>query len=178
MVSLSYFILNGTFMKQLFIVRHAKSSWDYLLMDDSERPLNKRGQRDVPIMGKFLKGKISCPSKFISSPAVRAFDTAVGFAFEFGQDKSEIIKSAILYHGSISDWFDVIGKIDDKDKSAMLFGHNPGITALVNRITDSNIYNVPTCGAAGITLDINSWSEIEEKKGELKFYYYPKGINL
>lgn len=85
-------------MKQLFIVRHAKSSWDYPLLDDNERPLNKRGARDVPIMGEFLKERISCPANFISSPAVRAFDTAIGFAEEFGYPTSQIIKLISCVH--------------------------------------------------------------------------------
>jgi len=59
----------------------------------------------------------------------------------------------------------------------MLFGHNPGITAFVNQITDSNIYNIPTCAVSGIKLSINSWSDINKKKGALEFYYYPKGIS-
>lgn len=165
-------------MKQLFIVRHAKSSWDNPQLSDSERPLNKRGERDVPRMSKFLKEIIACPNSFISSPAVRAFKTAAGFARQFDYLESGIFKSSNLYHATLSDWFNVIGQINDDNESAMLFGHNPGITALVNRLTNSNIYNIPTCGVAGIKLNINSWAEVENTKGELEFYYYPKGINL
>lgn len=165
-------------LKQLYIVRHAKSSWGNPQLSDTARPLNNRGERDVPRMAEFLSHKIERPQVFISSPAVRALKTATGFTEQFDFPKSGIIKSPNLYHASVGAWLDVIHQINEDNESAMLFGHNPGITDLVNRVTDSNIYNIPTCGVAGIKLNINSWSDVEEKKGLLEFYYYPKGINL
>lgn len=179
MVSLFFFEkINYKILKQLFIVRHAKSSWDNPQSKDIDRPLNNRGKRDVPRMAEFLKTKIKCPQVLISSPAVRALQTTIGFTEKLDCSESSIIKSPKLYHASVADWLDVISQINEDNESAMLFGHNPGITALVNRITDSNIYNIPTCGVAGIKLNIYSWSDIEKKKGELEFYYYPKGIYL
>lgn len=163
-------------MKHLYIVRHAKSSWDNPELRDADRPLNNRGKGDVPRMAEFLSNKIKCPHILISSPAVRAFKTAAGFAERFNCSESGIIKSPNLYHASVGAWLDVISQVNDDNESAMLFGHNPGITAFVNQITDSNIYNIPTCGVSGIKLSINSWSDINEKKGALEFYYYPKGI--
>ena len=165
-------------MKLLFVVRHAKSSWDNPQLRDKDRPLNNRGKRDVPRMAEFLNTKMKSPQILISSPAVRAFKTAAGFAEQFNFPESHIIKSQHLYHASVGAWLDVIHQINEHYESAMLFGHNPGITDLVNRLTDSNIYNIPTCGVAGIKLNINSWSDVEEKKGLLEFYHYPKGINV
>ena len=71
-------------MKSLTIVRHAKSSWKNRGLSDRERPLNKRGERDAPIMGRRVATAGIRPSQIISSPAVRAWTTARVFAKELG----------------------------------------------------------------------------------------------
>ncbi|MEQ6119230.1 histidine phosphatase family protein [Reichenbachiella sp. MALMAid0571] len=163
-------------MKELYIVRHAKSSWDFPHLTDHERPLNERGKSTAPLMAEYVKKRIVSPNVFISSDAVRAYSTAFEFVNVFGVSQKEIIKEKKLYHASKRDWFKIIREIDDQFDSAMLFGHNPGLTDFVNEIAGGDIYNIPTCGVAGIHLEIISWKDVGAEMGKLEHYYFPKGI--
>ena len=162
-------------MKILYIVRHAKSSWDYPRLSDAERPLNKRGKRDAPRMAQYLADRIERPDALISSYAIRAKDTAKEFMKALKVNGVDIEPS--LYHASVSTWYAVISSLDYTLDSVMLFGHNPGLTYFVNDLCEEAIYNIPTCGVAGIKLNIDSWSRVATGAGQLAFYYYPKGID-
>jgi phosphohistidine phosphatase len=160
--------------KTLYLVRHAKSSWKHHGLGDSERPLNKRGKHDAPLMGKTLRNRGEIPGLLISSPAKRALNTAKLFAKEFNYPKEKIKISEILYMAANVDLYEVIMKCDDGLRSIMLFSHNPGVTDFVNLIAGSNIENVPTTGTVRIDFDITSWEEIKNTKGEIKFFISPK----
>jgi len=163
-------------MKELYIVRHAKSSWDFPHLSDHERPLSERGESAAPLMAEYVRKRIIIPQVFVSSDAVRAYTTAFEFMKIFGVPKNEILKKKELYHASKGDWFKVIYTIENRFDSAMLFGHNPGLTEFVNEISGVDIYNIPTCGIVGIHFEINSWKNINAEKGKLVHYYFPKGI--
>lgn len=165
-------------MKTLYLVRHAKSSWKDLSLQDRDRPLNKRGKRDGPVMARHVADKVDCPDQFISSLSRRTQDTAIYFLEAFGRKLDELILSEELFHGYEEDINNVILKTSDKHDAIMLFIHNPGITDYVNELTGADIFNIPTCGVAAITLDTNSWAEIGKCKAELLFYFYPKGLDL
>ena len=85
-------------MKQLLIIRHAKSSWDNMLQKDFDRILNERGMQDAPAMAKRLVDKGIKVDKFVSSTAVRAFTTATFFAKAYHQKENDIIAVPALYH--------------------------------------------------------------------------------
>jgi phosphohistidine phosphatase len=161
-------------MKTLYIVRHAKSSWDYPELDDRDRPLNKRGKRNAPEMGKRLAEQRIKPELLITSPAKRARATAKTMAREMGIPPDEIVRTEHLYHGSIRTILDVISSTNDQVQEMMIFGHNPGFTDLANHLTGGDIYNIPTCGIVAIEFDMESWREIETTKGTLLFFDYPK----
>ena len=165
-------------MKTLYIVRHAKSSWSDPLADDFDRPLNERGKRDAPRMGKRLKEKGILPSLIISSPAKRARSTARRIAKELKYKKDDIKEDRKLYHAEEEVILDVIRKLKDKHTSVMLFGHNPGLTNFVNSLQDKefDLDNLPTCGIAAFQLKIDSWSEIAWGKGTMVFFDYPKRL--
>lgn len=161
-------------MKKLYLIRHAKSSWKHPDLLDIDRPLNKRGKRDASFMGKRLKHMKIYPELIMSSPARRAKKTAKMLASELDYPKAKIRIQPDIYHGSVMDMVSVIHKIDDDYKQIFLIGHNPYITELANFLTGSRIDNMPTCGIAGILFDLNRWKEIEEGKGRLEFFDYPK----
>ncbi len=163
-------------MKTLYLVRHAKSSWDFPELSDKERPLNNRGIKNAPAMAKYLQGKMSCPDIFICSTSQRTRQTAQFFYEVFNPSQNQIVHEEKLYHAYQNDFDEVISRIDNSHQSAMLFAHNPGITDYVNQLTKSYIDNIPTCGVAAINLDMEHWNEIKRARGELIFYYYPKGI--
>lgn len=160
------------------MVRHAKSSWDYPQLSDRERPLNKRGIRDAPKMAAFISGKIPCPELFLSSDAVRANRTAIAFAFAFGMAENDIIKNERLYHASATTWNQVVSSLSDNVSSAMLFGHNPGLTDFVNEIADADIFNIPTCGITGLSFRTDFWKVADARNCQLDFYHFPKGLQL
>lgn len=164
-------------MKTLFLVRHAKSSWDNPGLSDDERPLNERGERDAPRMGKRLASRQIKPDSLISSPALRAYTTAVKIAAEIGHLKEAIQREDNLYFEGIEGMLSVIHALAPEIRSVMLFGHNPTMTDLVNDLANTNIDNVPTCGIAEITFDIESWNEVYEGLGTMKLFDYPKRVD-
>ena len=162
-------------MKTLFLVRHAKSSWDNLTLSDFERPLNDRGKNDAPLMAKRLRKRGIQIDAFISSPAKRAKKTAEFFIKEFNRDKDELIFISSLYDASVSDFNASIKTIDDKYNSAALFSHNPGITQFANElVSGADIDNMPTCSVFAVTADTDKWKDFAKTKKQFLFFDYPK----
>ena len=161
-------------MKTLYLVRHAKSSWKYPKLDDFERPLNKRGRRNAPFMGSVLKKRNVAPELVLSSPANRAATTARTIADHIDYPLDEIQYSENIYSFSEAALIHMIRQIDDNVQTAMVVGHNPALTDLANSIGDTAISNIPTCGVCCVNLDISTWKNIGEQRGELKFFEFPK----
>lgn len=161
-------------MKQLIVIRHAKSSWKDARLDDHDRTLNKRGERDAPFMAtEFKKLKLE-PVYLISSTATRALETAKYFATALGYKKRDIVRDNRLYLASPEELLDVVRQLPDEKNTVLLFGHNPGITSFVNDLTAAGIQNVPTCGMCAISFTVSQWSEVRAGTGELIFFQYPK----
>lgn len=161
-------------MKTLYIVRHAKSSWKYPKLDDFERPLNKRGRKNAPFMGKVLKRLKVAPELIISSPANRAAMTARIIAASINYPLENIRYREAIYEFSESALIDVVKQIDDAVNDAMVVGHNPAINGLANYIGDQPISNIPTGGVCCVNLDISSWANMNAHCGKLKFFEFPK----
>jgi phosphohistidine phosphatase len=161
-------------MKTLYLVRHAKSSWDDPSLDDIDRPLNPRGKRDAPEMGERLKKLKILPDLLITSPGKRARSTAKKIARQIGYPKKDILIDDALYHGSDDMLIDIVKNLPDTTQSVMLFGHNPGFTAFANQLCNINIYNIPTAGIVAIDFHTDNWHDAEPGKGELVFFDYPK----
>jgi phosphohistidine phosphatase len=161
-------------MRSLYLIRHAKSSWDDPLLKDSERPLNKRGKQDAPLMGKLLNKMGEHPDLIITSPAKRAKSTAKRIAAEIGYDEKGIIIDKLLYMADIEDFINVISATSNKIFRLMLFSHNYGITDFTNFVSSSEIGNIPTCGAVKIDFEFDSWNRINNEKGKLIFFEYPR----
>ncbi|OEK03846.1 hypothetical protein BFP97_12110 [Roseivirga sp. 4D4] len=161
-------------MKRLFIVRHAKSSWNSPYLSDFDRPLNKRGKRDLPDMAnRFLE--MGYPVDLIvASPAKRAWVTAKRFAKALDISNDNFLDDERFYHASTSILMEVISNIDDSVNNLMIFGHNPGLTSLIGKLSDFNLYNLPTCAVCGIEFPFDSWREIQNHQGEKFYYDFPK----
>ena len=162
-------------MKTLFLIRHAKSSWEDTFLSDFDRPLNERGKEAAPKMATRLRKKNIHIDAFISSPAKRAKKTAEYFIKEFDGDKDEIILVSALYDAGLNDFSETIKNIDDKYKSAAIFSHNPGITSFANQlIADTNIDNMPTCSVFAVKTDSDKWKDFSKAKKEFLFFDFPK----
>ena len=161
-------------MKYLFLTRHAKSSWGNPGLADIDRPLNKRGKKAAPFMGKLIMDKGEKPELLISSPAYRAFLTAKAFGEAMGLVENDIIIDRTIYGAGAQQLLELVQNQDDLYKSIMLFGHNPTFTSFVNLLTGSNITNVVTCGVVRIDFEFSSWTDIDFGSGRLAYYEYPK----
>lgn len=161
-------------MKRLYLIRHAKSSWKDKSLDDFDRPLNKRGKRDAPVMGKQLKQQQVMPDVIISSPARRALKTAKIIAREIDFPEKQIITDHSVYMADEQQLLTVIQNIDDSFQTAMLFGHNPGFTLFANTLSDYQIDNIPTCGVFCVDFEVASWKEVAAQRGAFQFFDYPR----
>jgi phosphohistidine phosphatase len=144
-------------MKTLLILRHAKSSWKFSDLSDHDRPLNRRGKRDAPRMGKTLKERKLVPDLVISSSAKRAMDTASAVAKHSGY-KGRRIKFESLYAAEPAAYLAVLRELDDNYRRVLIVGHNPGVEELVEMLT-GEIHIIPTCTLAHVEFDIEKWSD-------------------
>ena len=160
--------------KKLIIVRHSKSSWKDLSLDDFNRPLNKRGKEDGPIISNYLSKKTNFIDFLHSSSSVRTFETSKFFTerIKFGKVKYD----DSLYHSSSQSILNLIKNYSNKYSSVMLIAHNPGLTHLINQITNISLDNLPTTGLAEIHFSCNKWNEISSKNSNLIDLKFPKQL--
>ena len=162
-------------MKTLLLLRHAKSSWSNDKLSDFDRPLNDRGLRDAPRMGKLIKKQDLVPDLIISSPARRAARTAELVALEMSYE-SDIRFTEKLYLAESETYFELARQTDETIGILMLVGHNPGIEQAVTMLTDIEEL-MPTAALACIRLPIAMWSELKVGKGyKLEAIWRPKEL--
>lgn len=163
--------------KTLYLLRHAKSSWEDGNTSDFDRGLNNRGQRDAPRMGQALSALIP-PQVIMASPARRAQLTLGGLQDGWPQ-LAELghISDDALYTFSVNDLVDWIGQQDDALASLFMIGHNPGFTSLVNWVCGYQVLdNLPTAGFAWLQLDIERWQQFSRGCGKLEKTLFPKEL--
>ena len=163
-------------MKQLLLVRHAKSSWANPGQADFDRPLNERGHKDAPMMAKRILEQGITIDLVISSTAVRALTTATYFATANGIATSDIVQHDFLYNAPPERFAKAIVQIRDEINTAAIFAHNPGITDFVNQLTATQIDDMPTCAVFAITLQADSWKNWATAKKEYWFAEWPKQV--
>lgn len=159
-------------MKKLFIIRHAKSSWKDSALDDFSRPLSKRGKSDAPMMGSRLKKRKISPDIIISSPAKRAKTTAEIIAKELKYSK-DILFNDEVYESTLSKLHEIVTKVDDKNTTIFLVGHNPSLNMLARHYVGFS-KNIVTCAVLEIEFDCRRWKDASEKNAKLISYDYPK----
>lgn len=160
-------------MKNLILVRHAKSSWE-VPMGDKDRGLTCQGVKDAHLVATEAKNSI--PKTYIiwSSNAKRASDTALIFAQNISYPIESIIYKDDLYTFDEKKLEKVIKSCNNNFDSVILFGHNAAITDFVNKFGDVSIENVPTSGFVSFKFDTDDWKKI--KKGKIKKIIFPKDL--
>jgi phosphohistidine phosphatase len=161
-------------MKTLTLVRHAKSSWKDGDLSDRERPLNKRGESDAPMMGKRIVEAGIRPSLILCSPAVRAWTTAKIIAHEMGYPVEFLQRENSIYLASLDNILDVLVAQDSEFNNVMLVGHNPGLTTFANYLSPGVTDNLPTAGVVSVSLEQDDWSLYERPATTLRLYDFPK----
>lgn len=159
-------------MKKLFLIRHAKSSWSDETLSDFERPLNKRGKRNIPLMASILKEKEILPDCILSSPAKRAKKTAKLLAKGIGFTQP-ILYDKTLYEADKEEIHQAITSVDANCETLFVVGHNPGLNDLAKHYVGFE-QNIVTCGVLEIAFEVKKWKDIAPKVAKLLSYEFPK----
>jgi len=143
-------------MKILYLLRHAKSSWEEGV-DDHKRSLKNRGKNDAELVSKYVAIKVKAPQKIYSSDANRAQTTARYFKESFGVSDKDCILKPSLYDFEGSKVMEVIKNVANNLDCVMIVGHNHALTSIVNMLGDAVINNLPTCGFVELQFEVDSW---------------------
>ncbi|WP_082422525.1 SixA phosphatase family protein [Aquimarina longa] len=150
-------------MKTLYMIRHAKSSWEFDL-PDIKRPLNEKGLRDAELVGEELKTLIKSLDMVLCSPAERARTTARIITSHLDISEGIFHLEPNLYDFEGSMVIDIIKKCNDQINSLMIFGHNHAFTSIANFFGDKHIDNLPTTGVVVMEFEDDKWSTISVGK--------------
>jgi phosphohistidine phosphatase len=161
-------------MKKLYLVRNAKSSWEEPGGSDIDRPLLEKGIRRTMKVIRFLKEHAVKIDLMISSPAVRAFQTAVLIANGIGYPEDNIRIERKIYDGYYDRILDLIYSTSDEFNSLMILGHNPTITRLANLFLNPGIDLLPTTGTICISFDTEKWASVPLVDPVNEFIVFPK----
>ncbi|MCH7830697.1 MAG: histidine phosphatase family protein [Proteobacteria bacterium] len=156
------------------LVRHAKSDWKNSTLTDRQRPLNKRGERDAPVMGRRIVDHGIRPSLIIVSPAVRAWTTATLIAREINYPFEFLQREDALYLASLDDLLAAVMAQDDGFNSLMVVAHNPGLTQFADYLSPGITANLPTAGVVSVQIEQDDWNLYERPQCELLVHDYPK----
>jgi phosphohistidine phosphatase len=160
--------------KVLYIVRHAKSTWDYENISDIDRPLKLKGIRNAYEMARQLKISRNIPEVFITSPANRALHTACIFinVFEASFDKLKI--DPTIYENGTEGILRVIKSQPSNLRKLMIFGHNPDFSDIARSFVKQPLFEIPSCGIVVLTFDTLHWSDISRENLKNEIFYFPK----
>ena len=161
-------------MKTLFLLRHAKSSRDEPDLPDMARPLNARGRRDAPRMGRFIAERQCLPDAIVSSPAVRARSTGL-LAAEAAHFVGPIRFDPRIYEASVEVLVEIVRGLPDGESRVLLVGHNPGLESLIERFS-AHPEHFPTAALAEVSIDVGSWRDTTTSKGRLIALWRPKSV--
>ena len=160
-------------MKNLILIRHAKSSWDAPL-NDKDRPLSKRGIDDAHLMAAEVEEYL--PKSYIvwSSTAQRAKNTAYIFAENLSIPVETIIFKDDLYTFDEKNLENTIKSCNNQFDNLILFGHNDAITNFVNSFGNREVENIPTAGFVSLSFNENTWKDI--RKGNIEKLLFPREL--
>jgi|LZCG01.1.fsa_nt_gb phosphohistidine phosphatase len=161
-------------MKKLYIVRHAKSSWEHPELPDEQRPLIEKGLRRTKRINDYFIEHGIVVDLIISSPAVRAFETAKIVGKALKHKEKEIKIDSLLYAADANRLFNLFYDLPAGVDSLMIVGHNPTLTNFANHFIVPKIDSLPTSGVVCIEFKVDKWEEISSLNGTLKFFITPK----
>lgn len=164
-------------MKMIRIMRHAKSDWSRPSLRDVDRPLNKRGRRDAPRMGRWMREHGSTPGLVVSSPALRARETAEAVCAAMGYE-GEVRFRGELYPGSVRTTFEVLASLPPDVDHVLLIGHNPHLESLVSALAAGGRLQLklPTAAVALLECDVERWAGAGERSAVLRGLVTPKQL--
>ncbi len=162
-------------LKTLLILRHAKSSWEDVSLADHDRPLKKRGRRDAPRMGRWLREQNLLPDLILTSTAQRARETT-RLATEAADYTGPIREVHALYHAEPEEIVGVLRTIEEPHEHVMIVGHNPGLELLLEALVDA-WHRLPTATLAQVRLPLPRWRALTlTTRGELRGVWRPRNL--
>ncbi|HMM11851.1 MAG TPA: histidine phosphatase family protein [Bacteroidales bacterium] len=168
--------LNIRKMKELIVVRHAKSSWEHVGLSDHERPLLEKGKKRTKKIISFLQDQKTKPDFILTSSALRARETAYYMAMGLGVDKGLVKVDPALYQADADQLLGQFDDLSDTFNTVMLVGHNPALTNFVNFFLVPPIDWLPTSGVVALQFDTEHWDEIRTAQRSVRFVIFPKLI--
>lgn len=163
-------------MKQLFLMRHAKSEWGNPNLSDAERPLNQRGLDAAPRVGRVLGEQSARPTLVLCSPAVRTRETAT-LALEAAELDAPIRFDERIYEASAARLLEVLAETEEAHAAVLMIGHNPGLAELLTHLT-GEAREMPTAALAVVSLDTETWAAIERGRGRLGVFVKPRDLKF
>lgn len=165
----------------LILLRHGKSQWDTAGLDDFERPLAPRGRREIPLVAHWLRDHCLTVGTIISSPARRAYESALLAARVWRYPPFKIHFDRRLYDARPADWIRVLGEAAPTNRTIVAIGHNPGLNDFINYVCQGDLPRredgklLTTSAAAGIS-SARPWTKISRGAGQLQFLIRPGDI--
>ena len=163
-------------MKTLYLVRHAKSSWDHPGLPDYERPLLDVGIKRTEKVIEYLIHQKTNPDLILCSHAIRAMETAALIARGLSYPEDKIQQHHVIYEGNEDDLFNLLYGLPNEINAAMIVGHNPVITSAANEFLSKPIDWMPTTGVVCVEFKTDKWENIFQGKTKTKFIISPKMI--
>jgi len=161
-------------MKKLIFVRHGRAEEQSSSVTDFERSLTNKGKSVSEQMALILKEKETKPVVLVTSPAFRAYETAIVFARILGYDPDKIILKNTLYtHATLKSFAEILEEISDDTDSVILFGHNPSFTEIPDRLSRSGIDFLPKSGIVCVSFKTDTWKGIVREKGTIEYFLKP-----
>jgi phosphohistidine phosphatase len=161
-------------MKTIILTRHAKSSWKSDAQSDFDRPLNKRGVGDVPVMAQRLTVQGPLPGIIVSSTAVRALETAKMLMAELTIPADKLQTTEVIYEAPARVLIDCIRTLPAEIDTAMMIGHNPGMSSACNYLSKEALVDMSTLAMVCLDLDIDHWDDVYPDCATLRWHDYPK----
>lgn len=170
-------------MKTIYLLRHAKSSWDQPKLPDHDRPLAPRGETAAPLMGRHLAQTSMVPERVLCSTAVRARQTWEAVAPALSPPP-EVAYRRDIYDADARDLLRLLRELPDETRSVMLVGHNPAMEELAEMLVgggDADARQLmaakfPTAALARISVDTHGWPAIAPEAGQLDRFVRPKDV--
>ena len=161
-------------MKTLFLLRHAKSSWNDERLQDFDRQLNSRGRKAAESIAGFMNQKKVAPELVLSSPAIRARET-IDIVYKAARLRSELRYDQRIYDAGPLRLLEVISEVEEDKNRVLLVGHNPGLEGLLEILAES-AEHMATCSLARIDFKVTKWNKVLEAKGTLEWIVKPKEL--
>ena len=163
---------------RLILTRHAKSDWDNPLHSDHERPLNKRGRKAAPQMGRWLVENGHVPDAALVSDAVRTRETWALLSSAFPREVPATFLAA-LYHASPDVMLAALRRA--QGQTIILIGHNPGIAAFAHQLlrdhpAHEGFARYPTCATLVADFEIADWSALTPHSGAARAFVVPRDL--